>query len=514
MHPVGVTLRLLACAALLLAGCFDVHGRRSDAGSEDAGAPVRCGAEGRGCDDGDPCTVGDVCREGLCVGSVMRCELGDACRADGVCVDGACVNAPLEGACDDADPCTAGDTCVAGACRGEPIVCDSPAAPVCLGADAIREQLLPGACVAGACRYPEVERECPDGCASDACVCVPTPWSSETVDENGDVGRTNAIAIDAAGVPHLAYYLAPLPANLRHATRASDGSWQVEDVDTVGDVGSSPEIAIDEEGLVHIVHDDLTNLSLRYARQRRGGGWDLEEVEAGGTFWGGSLVVRAGVVHVAYTTETARFDTHLRYAERAPDGTWSHTTIATGEAVGVFASLAVDALGGVHVVHLDGSRQALEHAHRAPGASEFQTSTIDDVGIGGGNAIAADRTGGLHVAYFRETSDQLMHGFRDREGRWTTEPVPGAEHARWNVSLAVDPEDGVHVLFDSDMPELFHAHRAEGGAWSVTQVASTGFALSYLGGAALTLDALGDVHVSHYDERDRALRYATRRACP
>jgi hypothetical protein len=122
------------------------------------GIPV---PEGVACDDGDPCTYGEQCRDGggggafrACAGGVSyRCEtppgpcdvvpgqcLGDGrcfyrsgcladpgrCKLAAVCDAGACqlTLADAGTACDDRNPCTHGDACdPAGECRGTPHPC-------------------------------------------------------------------------------------------------------------------------------------------------------------------------------------------------------------------------------------------------------------------------------------------------------------------------------------------------------------------------------------------------------
>jgi len=59
-----------------------------------SGTPSTCEPTAGGCDDGDPCTVGDACTGGRCAG---------APAAEGA-------------SCDDGNPCTTGDACRSGAC--------------------------------------------------------------------------------------------------------------------------------------------------------------------------------------------------------------------------------------------------------------------------------------------------------------------------------------------------------------------------------------------------------------
>ncbi len=110
-------------------------------------------AEGE-CDDGNPCTEGDVCKPDGCVGVKKDCDDGLPCSTDS-CQSGTCVHSPCDcqsdedcilsdagpckvgecvagdckvslvsGTCDDGNPCTAGDACKSGLCSGSAMDCD------------------------------------------------------------------------------------------------------------------------------------------------------------------------------------------------------------------------------------------------------------------------------------------------------------------------------------------------------------------------------------------------------
>ena len=108
------------------------------------------------CDDGLPCTSGDVCSGGVCRGQSPNCDDGNACTAD-TCSGTSCVHTNIS--CNDGNVCTADlcdpatgcihppgqTTCGLGACRrtvdscidGVPQTCvpGTPAAEVCNGID-------------------------------------------------------------------------------------------------------------------------------------------------------------------------------------------------------------------------------------------------------------------------------------------------------------------------------------------------------------------------------------------
>ena len=86
-------------------------------------------ADGSPCDDGDGCTQTDTCQAGVCVGAnPVVCTQEDQCHVVGTCdpATGVCSNpTKADGtACDDGDACTRADSCNAGVCVGsDPVTC-------------------------------------------------------------------------------------------------------------------------------------------------------------------------------------------------------------------------------------------------------------------------------------------------------------------------------------------------------------------------------------------------------
>ncbi len=71
------------------------------------------------CSDGDECTVGDQCKDGLCQGiAKQKCVDGNPCTDDGCDLGQGCKFAPNLLACDDGNLCTVGDACKGGQCSG------------------------------------------------------------------------------------------------------------------------------------------------------------------------------------------------------------------------------------------------------------------------------------------------------------------------------------------------------------------------------------------------------------
>lgn len=71
------------------------------------------------CTDADPCTTGDKCGGGKCVGGTQtKCDDGNACTADSCKAGVGCQFVPLtDTVCSDGNDCSTGDHCEAGACK-------------------------------------------------------------------------------------------------------------------------------------------------------------------------------------------------------------------------------------------------------------------------------------------------------------------------------------------------------------------------------------------------------------
>jgi hypothetical protein len=128
------------------------------------------------CSDGSACTDGDTCVAGKCVGMTVSCDDSNVCTLDGCDPKVGCLHSDNDGeACDDGDTCTEGDLCAAGKCQGEIFQdCDDTNActtDVCLlGGGCDHLDLSGTACEDGdACTLGDL---CQDGaCVSDPMDC-------------------------------------------------------------------------------------------------------------------------------------------------------------------------------------------------------------------------------------------------------------------------------------------------------------------------------------------------------
>ncbi len=118
----------------LLLPCDDDNPCTDDVCNGEAGCAFVPLTEGE-CLDGDACTIGDHCEEGVCVGAPIDCDDDNPCTDD-VCDGlGGCEFLPNQSDCDDGDPCTVADTCKDTACVGFKLACDCTDSADCASLD-------------------------------------------------------------------------------------------------------------------------------------------------------------------------------------------------------------------------------------------------------------------------------------------------------------------------------------------------------------------------------------------
>ena len=124
------------------------------------------------CDDNSECTINDVVTEGSCVGTGdLVCDDQNSCTKDFCLDDGGCDYEVIEGSCQDGNACTTKDICIAGSCvGGGPPDCDD--ANSCT-ADSCDELL--------GCQHEKISAECDDGNA-----CTDNDMCSEGICTGGE----------------------------------------------------------------------------------------------------------------------------------------------------------------------------------------------------------------------------------------------------------------------------------------------------------------------------------------
>ena len=170
------------------------------------------------CDDGNPCTQGDSCSAGVCSsGAAKDCFDGNPCTFDSCDGEGGeCLHQEIDWPCDDSNPCTGGDVCAGGICLGQAVDCDdlnpctvdscdslaggvhAPTAAPCSDGNLCT---LGDVCLAGVCLSGPADLSCDDGsaCTFDSCNPSDGSCTHEPTDAACDDGNPCTLGDHCAG---------------------------------------------------------------------------------------------------------------------------------------------------------------------------------------------------------------------------------------------------------------------------------------------------------------------------
>ena len=208
-------------------------------------------------------------------------------------------------------------------------------------------------------------------------------WDKSVVDNSGDIcvfeyfGDTTSIAIDSQDYPHISYcdygnY------NLKYVFWTGS-SWSSEVVDEEGEVGHYSSLVLDENDNPQIGYDYLTKGSalkfdLKYAT-KTGGNWNIETVDSEGDIrkWISLKLDSNSFPHISYYDYT---EGSLKYCFYN-DESWVFDTVESEGSTGCFNSLSLDSDNKPCISYYDWGSKALKYAALNADNWDIQTLEID-----------------------------------------------------------------------------------------------------------------------------------------
>ncbi len=226
-------------------------------------------------------------------------------------------------------------------------------------------------------------------------------------------------------------------------------TWITETVDSEGNVGRQSSVAVDSRGNVHISYYDATNGALKYATNSSGS-WVTETVDSGD----------AGSLTIPYCSN---------------DLFYNFESVDSEDVVGSLTSIAVDSSGKVHISY---SRDSECYYHY----------TLYD---------GYDDEGTMRVRGIKYATNA--------SGSWVTEAIASHGLVGYDISIAVDSSDNVHIVYSRYLDfgsgvrrkNLTYVTNASGSWVSETVAGSTGYYLGYLGYVSIAVDSSDKVHISY-----------------
>ncbi len=289
-------------------------------------------------------------------------------------------------------------------------------------------------------------------------------WSTEVVmDRSIAVARECAIALDAAGLPHISFsYDDGSGENLYHAYIGEDG-WGNELVSGVfnNSVGMESDIAIDGNGRIHITHWEWSGGNLLYSFKDDNGAWSTEELVDGGVAWDKTALVvdKQGTVHILYSDGS-----QIMHIAGQPQDFSDPEIVAPCPGSACGPALAIDTHNHLHVTY--GFGNELRYGTNKFG--EWKTEAIaTDVAVAEHHAITIDQNNYVHISYF----DAISHGLyyaNNVSGKWSTFSVESNGDIGRSNAIAVGNDNHVKISYRNDFdpasvnqPELKYAETNE-----------------------------------------------------
>jgi len=280
-------------------------------------------------------------------------------------------------------------------------------------------------------------------------------WQLDTVDTNG---AKPSLAVDADGVPHIAYLLEAIPGFVKYAVPNNDG-WDISTIAT-GYFYGPLDIQVSSQGVPQISYHDHDNEDAAYA-----------------------ILV---------------------------DGQWQVETISHPGHDGWDNNLAIDSSGRPHIVSIDpsqfGSKSGVEYA-----TFDGQNWKVEEVGSGPepyefGSFIALDSQDRPHVVWFNDEDKDLKYATNDGTG-WVVSTVESQGDVGRYASLAIDSQDNPVISYyqpDGNTSGYIKVARWDGAQWDIQRVDKlenvfTGF-LGARKTSSIVLDGNDNPIVAYSDE--------------
>jgi len=290
-----------------------------------------------------------------------------------------------------------------------------------------------------------------------------------------DAGRWASIAVQADDTIHVAWFDAD-EGELHYARGTAEsgfGAPEVVDGDGPATRGTYASLALDEAGVPHIAYRDETKKTLRHAQRDVRGQWQTRAIDgcAGepgcpvqgaedyGEYAALAFVPAAGGGVLPRIAFYDRYRGDLKVAAQALDGTWSTSTLDgrdpvtfadTGD-VGRFASVASNATRQLGIAYFDVSRGTLRYL--SPGGAP---RTIDDGSVdattgsrraivGQHVSLAFDHSNRAHLVYTDASAPGLRHAIVSGTGPAAVTALDVAPGG-W-IDFVIDADDVLHAAY-------------------------------------------------------------------
>jgi hypothetical protein len=317
-------------------------------------------------------------------------------------------------------------------------------------------------------------------------------WHIETVDDDGDVGRSCSIAVDSKDHPHISYQC-DYDEHLKYAYWGGN-KWNKEIVDNDEYVAWGTSIAVDSKDRPHIAYDDYDNIAIKYA-YFDGNNWQIIKVDNRGNIGQGVSMALDSKDH-PYIVYYSEYEGILRYAYF--DGqNWIKGIVDPTHLSGIDCSIAIDSYDLPHVSYGSFSGFQIKYAHYDGKNWNIEIIYKKEAAE---TSIALDSNDRPYIVY---TSIEGLLCSHFNGNNWITEVVDksggglGSDRA-----IAFDSLYHLSIVYMYGK-SLKYAH-FDGNEWNI-DVVDSGFDVTF---PSICIDSNDVTHVSYHNYNNTSLKYA------
>jgi hypothetical protein len=303
------------------------------------------------------------------------------------------------------------------------------------------------------------------------------PGPVSGANDPGAGATAGAIALDAAGQLHLAYFDSASHA-LKYALRNADGTWNtIETIDASYNAGTQLSIAIDPNGLPGIAYLDAGTGHLKYAHFT-GATWTVTTVDKSrNTGLLPSLCFTAtGAPYIAYYRAASQ---DLRVACLSGKS-WKIATVDTKGNIGYAPSAAYDAATNtIGVGYEDLTHGWFKYAWATPGKSWKKAVVDTTTRAAGGNVSLAFSASHVATMTYADGYSGAVKLASGSGASWSVQQITGA--FGMTSELSFNGSGAADVIY-ANGGSISQAV-ASGGIWSVSPISAGGTGLGEATGA-------------------------------
>ncbi|MBU4173594.1 MAG: hypothetical protein KKB90_04355 [Actinobacteria bacterium] len=311
----------------------------------------------------------------------------------------------------------------------------------------------------------------------------PGAWSNPAPVPDATTAQINSDAVvDAGGKTHVAAREFSDGAHrVRYFTRSAEGAWSDEGIISGNDRGCTyPRLALGPDGRAHVCYVTMDWMfpyfpvgnEARYVSETNS--WSAPVTISGADLPDGRAAIAvdgAGVSHVAYFDDSSL---EMHYVNNA-SGWSAPLNFGGADTGGITVTAACDPSNNLHVTYPDkpgAGDWRIRYAGRSAAGTWVSPATISGGETGALDPdIVARSDGTLDVAYSADLGGgtyNIRHTGKAPGGAWSAPATVGSDDDCCPPSLAVDPDDNVHLFYEkplSTTPQELRYARLSGGSW-------------------------------------------------